>query len=94
MTSDSDATTEAGEQRDGIRYEQPAEGAEVKQWIITEGYEPQYGARPMRRTIQKRLGDPLSEELIRGRFKDAKKIKVMLSDEEPVFVEEEAMAGV
>ena len=68
--------------------------AEVKQWIITEGYEPQYGARPMRRTIQKRLGDPLSEELIRGRFKDARKIKVMLSDEEPVFVEEEAMAGV
>ena len=59
-----------------------------------EGYEPQYGARPMRRTIQKRLGDPLSEELIRGRFKDARKIKVMLSDEEPVFVEEEAMAGV
>ena len=67
---------------------------EVKQWIITEGYEPQYGARPMRRTIQKRLGDPLSEELIRGKFKDARKIKVVLSDEEPVFVEEEAMAGV
>ena len=67
---------------------------EVKQWIITEGFEPQYGARPMRRTIQKRLGDPLSEELIRGRFKDARKIKVVLSDNAPQFVEEEAMAGV
>jgi ATP-dependent Clp protease ATP-binding subunit ClpC len=67
---------------------------EVKQWIITEGYEPQYGARPMRRTIQKRLGDPLSEELIRGKFKDARKIKVVLSDNEPEFMEEEAMAGV
>ena len=67
---------------------------EVKQWIITEGFEPQYGARPMRRTIQKRLGDPLSEELIRGKFKDARKIKVVLSDNAPEFVEEEAMAGV
>ncbi|MDX1410942.1 MAG: ATP-dependent Clp protease ATP-binding subunit, partial [Nitrospirales bacterium] len=67
---------------------------EVKQWIITEGFEPQYGARPMRRTIQKRLGDPLSEELIRGKFNDARKIKVVLSDNAPEFVEEEAMAGV
>jgi ATP-dependent Clp protease ATP-binding subunit ClpC len=67
---------------------------EVKQWIITEGFEPQYGARPMRRTIQKRLGDPLSEELLRGKFKDARKIKVVLSDNAPEFVEEEAMAGV
>jgi len=48
----------------------------------------------MRRTIQKLLGDPLSDELIRGRFKDVKKIKVTLRDDAPVFVEEEAMAGV
>ncbi|GJL65588.1 MAG: ATP-dependent Clp protease ATP-binding subunit ClpC [Nitrospirales bacterium] len=67
---------------------------EVKQWLIKEGYDPQYGARPMRRTIQKRLGDPLSEELIKGRFKDARKIKVVLNEQEPAFVEEEAMAGV
>ncbi|WP_454064629.1 ATP-dependent Clp protease ATP-binding subunit [Candidatus Nitrospira salsa] len=67
---------------------------EVKQWLIKEGYDPQYGARPMRRTIQKRLGDPLSEELIRGKFKDARKIKVVLNEQEPAFVEEEAMAGV
>ena len=67
---------------------------EVKQWLIKEGYDPQYGARPMRRTIQKRLGDPLSEELIKGRFKDANKIKVVMNEQEPAFVEEEAMAGV
>ncbi|GJL63695.1 MAG: ATP-dependent Clp protease ATP-binding subunit ClpC [Nitrospirales bacterium] len=67
---------------------------EVKQWLIKEGYDPQYGARPMRRTIQKRLGDPLSEELIKGRFKDARKIKVVLNEQEPAFVEEEALAGV
>ena len=69
-------------------------GDDVKQWLIDEGYQPKYGARPMRRTLQKLLGDPLSEELIKGRFKDARKLKVVLRENAPVFVEEEAMAGV
>ena len=69
-------------------------GDDVKQWLIKEGYQPLYGARPMRRTIQKNIGDPLSEELIRGRFKDVRRIKVVLRDDSPLFVEEEAMAGV
>ncbi len=38
---------------------------DVKQWLIKEGYEPLYGARPMRRTIQRAIGDPLSEEMIK-----------------------------
>ncbi len=67
---------------------------DVKQWLIKEGYQPLYGARPMRRTIQKSIGDPLSEELIRGRFKDSRKIKVVLKDETPAFIEEEVLAGV
>jgi ATP-dependent Clp protease ATP-binding subunit ClpC len=67
---------------------------EVKQWLIDEGYQAQYGARPLRRTIQKLLGDPLSEELLKGRFKESTTIKVVLRDNAPTFVEEEAMAGV
>jgi len=67
---------------------------EVKQWLIKEGYEPLYGARPMRRTIQRAIGDPLSEELIKGRFKDSRKIKVVLRDGAPTFIEQETMAGV
>ena len=69
-------------------------GDEVKQWFIDEGYQPQYGARPLRRTIQKLLGDPLSEEMIKGRFKNVRKIKVVLRDNAPFFIEEEAMARV
>ncbi len=69
-------------------------GDDVKQWLIKEGYQPQYGARPMRRTIQKNIGDPLSEELIKGRFKEARKVRVVLKGDLPAFVEEEAMAGV
>ena len=67
---------------------------EVKQWLIKEGYEPLYGARPMRRIIQRAIGDPLSEELIKGRFKDNRKIKVVLRDGAPAFIEQEAMAEV
>ncbi|MBI1824336.1 MAG: ATP-dependent Clp protease ATP-binding subunit, partial [Nitrospirae bacterium] len=67
---------------------------EVKQWLSHEGYEPAYGARPMRRCIQKNIEDLLSEEIIKGHIKDAKRIKVVLKDNAPSFVEEEAMAGV
>ncbi len=67
---------------------------EVKNWLIKEGFQPTYGARPMRRAIQKNIEDPLSEEIIKGRFKDLKKIKVVLKDNTPSFVEEEEMAGV
>ncbi|HLG21297.1 MAG TPA: ATP-dependent Clp protease ATP-binding subunit [Candidatus Manganitrophaceae bacterium] len=67
---------------------------EVRQWLIQEGYEPIYGARPMRRCIQKNIEDLLSEEIIKGRFKDTKKIKAVLKDNTPSLVEEEAMAGV
>ena len=67
---------------------------EVKDWLIKEGYQPEYGARPMRRAVQKNIGDPLSEELIKGRFKDVKKIRLILKENVPTFVEEEAMAGV
>ncbi len=67
---------------------------EVKAWLIQEGYQPLYGARPMRRCIQKNIGDPLSEELIKGRAREFRKIKVVLKDGAPAFVEEEALAGV
>ncbi|MEX5214418.1 MAG: ATP-dependent Clp protease ATP-binding subunit [Nitrospiraceae bacterium] len=67
---------------------------EVKQRLIEEGYQPLYGARPMRRTIQRSLGDPLSEELIKGRFKEARRVRVVLRDGTPVFEEIGALAEV
>jgi ATP-dependent Clp protease ATP-binding subunit ClpC len=67
---------------------------EVKQWLVTEGFEPNYGARPMRRCIQRNIEDPLSEEILKGRFKDTKKIKVLLKGKKPVFIEDEVMAEV
>ena len=65
-------------------------GHEVKEWIIQENYQPTYGARPMRRAIQKFIADPLSEEILRGRFKDIHRIAVTLEEGVVIFQEEEA----
>ncbi|MEW6001475.1 MAG: ATP-dependent Clp protease ATP-binding subunit [Nitrospirota bacterium] len=62
---------------------------EIKEWILTHYYQPVYGARPMRRAVQKVIEDPLSEEILRGRFKGAGKIKVILGADKPVFIEVE-----
>jgi ATP-dependent Clp protease ATP-binding subunit ClpC len=66
---------------------------ELKEWIIKNHYQPTFGARPMRRAVQKVIEDPLSEELLKGRFKGAHKIVVNIEGDTPFFVEaEEALA--
>ncbi len=40
--------------------------ASAKDFLIEEGYDPSYGARPMRRAVEKNLEDPLAEHLLRG----------------------------
>jgi len=63
---------------------------EVKEWLIRENYQPTYGARPMRRAVQKYLADPLSENILRGRFKDVHKVLITLKNGAVDFQEEEA----
>tara|TARA_B100000315_G_C14588341_1_gene594353 strand:+ start:556 stop:2991 length:2436 start_codon:yes stop_codon:yes gene_type:complete len=77
----------------GLELEIPED---VKNFLIHEGYQPLYGARPMKRAIQKYLSDPLSDELIRGRFRDGRKVKVFIRGTalEFVEVEEEVLASV
>ena len=65
---------------------------EVIEWLIEKNYQPSYGARPMRRAIQRHIEDPLSEEILRGRFKEVKKIRIVLNEDMPVFVESEIEA--
>jgi ATP-dependent Clp protease ATP-binding subunit ClpC len=61
--------------------------SEVKDWLIDKYHQPAYGARPMRRAMQKEIEDPLSEEILKGRFKDGCKIMVELEGDKPFFVE-------
>jgi ATP-dependent Clp protease ATP-binding subunit ClpB len=55
---------------------------EVMVLLATEGYEPAYGARPLKRLIQRRLQDPLSEAILDGRVKDGRTVRVGLKDGE------------
>ncbi|MCB1432030.1 MAG: AAA family ATPase, partial [Alphaproteobacteria bacterium] len=48
----------------------------ARDWLADKGYDPAYGARPLKRVIQKNLQDPLAEELLAGRIKDGDTVKV------------------
>ena len=58
---------------------------EAKAFIIEKGFDPIYGARPLKRTIQSFLEDPLAEEIIKGSFKELQKIKVGFSKDHLTF---------
>jgi len=64
----------------------------VKEWIIENNYQPTYGARPLRRAIQREIEDPLAEEVLRGRFKQGGKILARLVDGAVAFEEIELEA--
>jgi ATP-dependent Clp protease ATP-binding subunit ClpC len=50
--------------------------AAAKSFLIENGFDPAAGARPLRRTIQRQVEDPLSDEMLRGTFKDGDTIKI------------------
>jgi len=64
--------------------------AKGRQWLAEKGYDPAYGARPLRRVIQKWVQDPLAERLLAGKIKDGASPKisaaggVLTIDDEPV----------
>ena len=59
----------------------------VKDWLIQQGYDPAYGARPLRRMLQRYIEDPLAEEILKGRFTDDGRIDVLLDQGLPIFME-------
>ena len=50
--------------------------------LADEGYEPEYGARPLRRVIRRRLENPLATQILEEAFADAKSIRVAIEDNE------------
>jgi len=46
----------------------------AREFLVDKGYDEKYGARPLRRAIQKYVEDPLAEEILRGSFKEGTKI--------------------
>ncbi len=58
---------------------------EVKDYLGEAGYSEAYGARPLRRLIQKRIEDGLAEEILSGKYTSGDKIVLKLKDEKIVF---------
>jgi ATP-dependent Clp protease ATP-binding subunit ClpB len=50
--------------------------AKAREWLATAGYDPVYGARPLKRVIQRRLQDPLAQMLLEGKIGDGAHVKV------------------
>ena len=53
---------------------------EVKSWLAEEGFDAAFGARPLRRTIQRHVENPLSKSILEGEFKEDDHILVELKD--------------
>ncbi len=49
---------------------------DAKEFLIQKGFNPDFGARPLRRAIEQHVEDPISEEILRGNYKDKAKIVV------------------
>ncbi len=65
-------------------------------FLIDKGFDPMYGARPLKRTLQRYIEDPLAEEIIKGTFSEGQKMRVIKAEDkeelyfEPVADEEPA----
>ena len=57
----------------------------VKNKVIKEGYDPKFGARPLRRAVQHLLENPLSNEIISGKFKAGDVVAATVKDDKVVF---------
>ena len=47
----------------------------ARTWLANKGYDPAYGARPLKRVIQKAVQDPLAEQILAGKIKDGQTVQ-------------------
>ncbi len=57
----------------------------AREFLMKEGYDPQYGARPMRRAVEKHIEDPLAEHVLRGDVKEGDNVQVTFNEEKKVL---------
>ena len=58
---------------------------EVKDYLIDKGFSPEYGARPLRRAVERHLEDPLAEEILKGKITNMQHITVKKGKENLLF---------
>jgi ATP-dependent Clp protease ATP-binding subunit ClpB len=57
----------------------------AREWLADKGWDPAYGARPLKRVIQKSLQDPLAELILSGKIKDGDRVTIGVKSGELVF---------
>lgn len=63
-------------------------GDDTRDYLVANGFKPEWGARALRRTIERLVEDPLSEDILRGRFTDAQKIRLEVDKNKLLFFPE------
>ena len=64
----------------------------AREWLAERGYDPAYGARPLKRAIQKAVQDPLAELILSGRIKDGETVAIVAGKHGLVFNGKEVAA--
>jgi ATP-dependent Clp protease ATP-binding subunit ClpB len=59
----------------------------VTAMLATEGYDPAMGARPVKRLIQRRIQDPLSETILEGKVQDRQTVRIGLGESQEILIE-------
>ncbi|MCA1956685.1 MAG: ATP-dependent chaperone ClpB, partial [Zymomonas sp.] len=65
----------------------------ARTWLGRVGYDPVYGARPLRRAVQKYLQDPLAEDLLKGTIRDGQTVNVDEGDSHLIFKTEDSVSA-
>jgi ATP-dependent Clp protease ATP-binding subunit ClpB len=61
----------------------------AKDFIVSEGYDPMYGARPLKRTLQRRVLDPLAMQVLEGAFHEGDRVVVDVGDNGLSFIKKQ-----
>src|SRR6184192_1055033 len=65
----------------------------AKDFLVGKGYDPSYGARPMRRAVERSLEDPLAEEILKGSFHEGEPIQVSAENDHLTFSQKTPAEG-
>jgi ATP-dependent Clp protease ATP-binding subunit ClpB len=65
----------------------------AKAFVVSEGYDPAYGARPLKRTIQRRILDPLAMRVLEGDFREGARVKVDVGENGLTFEKRQAVTA-
>jgi ATP-dependent Clp protease ATP-binding subunit ClpC len=65
----------------------------AKDFLVEKGYDPTYGARPMRRAVERFLEDPLAEEILKGNLHEGEPVQVTVEKDKLLFVQTSPAAG-